>query len=211
VPDWLRRAAAHETPAIRTLTPSSPEAPVVRAPSPDAAQALLRGSLTHRLLQSLPDVSAERREQAAHAFLARAGRDLDAEQQARIAEQVLRIVAHSDFAALFGPGSRAEVPLVGRLTAGDETVRVSGQIDRLVVSPEDVLIADFKSDHVPPARIEDVPPGYVRQLALYRALLMQLYPGRPVRAALVWTEVPELMELSPLALDTALAAAVKPA
>jgi ATP-dependent helicase/nuclease subunit A len=124
---------------------------------------------------------------------------------------VLRIVAHSDFAALFGAGSRAEVPLVGRLTAGGETVRVSGQIDRLVVSPTDVLIADFKSDRARPERIEEVPPGYVRQLALYRALLMQLYPGRPVRAALVWTEVPELMELSLTALDAALVAAVKPA
>jgi ATP-dependent helicase/nuclease subunit A len=211
LPDWLRRNAAHEVPAIRTLTPSSAEAPVTRAPSPDAAQALLRGSLTHRLLQSLPDVPPERREQAARAFLARAARDLDAAQQARIAEQVLRIVAHSDFAALFGPGSRAEVPLVGRLTVGGETVQVSGQIDRLVVSPADVLIADFKSDRTPPERIEDVPLGYLRQLALYRALLMQLYPGRPVRAALVWTEVPELMELSPTALDAALVAAVKPA
>jgi ATP-dependent helicase/nuclease subunit A len=163
------------------------------------------------LLQSLPDVAPERRQTVARAFLAQAGRDLDSAQQTRIAEQVLGIVVHSDFAALFGPGSRAEVPLVGRLTAGGKTVRVSGQIDRLVVSPTDVLIADFKSDRAPPERIEDVPSGYVRQLALYRALLMQLYPGRPVRAALVWTEVPELTELSPSALDAALVAAVKPA
>jgi ATP-dependent helicase/nuclease subunit A len=211
LPMWLRRNAAREAPAIRTLTPSSAEAPVNRAPSPGVAQALLRGSLTHRLLQSLPDIPPERREQAARAFLALAGRELDPAQQTRIGEQVLRIVAHSDFAALFGAGSRAEVPLVGRLTAGGETVRVSGQIDRLVVSPTDVLIADFKSDRARPERIEEVPPGYVRQLALYRALLMQLYPGRPVRAALVWTEVPELMELSLTALDAALVAAVKPA
>jgi len=49
-----------------------------------------------------------------------------------------------------------------------------------------------------------VPPAYVRQLALYRALLRKLYPDRPVRAALVWTEVPDLMELSEALLDRAL-------
>jgi ATP-dependent helicase/nuclease subunit A len=49
-----------------------------------------------------------------------------------------------------------------------------------------------------------VPPAYVRQLALYRALLQKLYPDRPVRAALVWSEVPDLMELSEAVMDQAL-------
>ena len=44
-----------------------------------------------------------------------------------------------------------------------------------------------------------------RQLALYRAVLAKLYPDRPLRAALIWTEVPDLMELSAEALDRALA------
>jgi ATP-dependent helicase/nuclease subunit A len=33
---------------------------------------------------------------------------------------------------------------------------------------------------------------------------MKLYPDRPVRAALIWTEVPDLMELSAKDLDEAL-------
>jgi ATP-dependent helicase/nuclease subunit A len=45
----------------------------------------------------------------------------------------------------------------------------------------------------------------VRQLALYRAVLQELYPGRPVRAVLVWTDIPDLMELSADALDQAIA------
>ena len=40
-----------------------------------------------------------------------------------------------------------------------------------------------------------------RQLALYRAVLRRLYPDRPVRAALLWTEVPDLMEIPADALD----------
>jgi ATP-dependent helicase/nuclease subunit A len=83
-------------------------------------------------------------------------------------------------------------------------VTVSGQVDRLSVTQAAVLIGDFKTNREPPRRIEDVPPAYVRQLALYRALLRKLYPDRPVRAALVWTEVPDLMELSEALLDRAL-------
>jgi ATP-dependent helicase/nuclease subunit A len=82
---------------------------------------------------------------------------------------------------------------------------VSGQVDRLVVTRDAVLIADFKTDRGPPKRIDMVPAGYISQLALYRAVLMKLYPDRPVRAALIWTEVPDLMELSPNILDAALA------
>ena len=47
--------------------------------------------------------------------------------------------------------------------------------------------------------------AYLRQLALYRAVLGQLYPGRPIKAALLWTETTEMMEISGPALDAELA------
>ena len=115
------------------------------------------------------------------------------------------VLEHAHFYELFAPGSRAEVPIVGRLILGGEEVRVSGQIDRLAVTQTAVLIGDFKTNRPAPRRIEDVPQSYLRQLALYRAVLTKLYPGKPVRAALIWTEVPDLMELSGEALDAALA------
>lgn len=49
-----------------------------------------------------------------------------------------------------------------------------------------------------------MPPAYVRQLAFYRAVLGQLYPQRAVRAALLWTEAPEFMEIPASALDAML-------
>ena len=110
------------------------------------------------------------------------------------------MLGDKDFAALFSPGSRAEVPIVG--TLGDR--RVVGQVDRLAVTQDAILIADFKTSRNPP-RIEEVPDSYVRQLAAYRAVLMKLYPDRLVRAALIWTEVPDLIELSPAVLGRALA------
>ncbi len=212
LPTWLTQAAPAETPAMRTVTPSSAgEEDAARAPAgAGVSAALLRGSLTHRLLQALPDIPAERRLAAAQGYLDRAGGELDAEQRATIAAQVIRVLDDPSFHEAFRPGSRAEVPIVGKVTIDGELVRVSGQIDRLAVTPTAVLIVDFKTNRPAPRRIEDVPKLYVTQLALYRAVLARLYPGRVLRAALLWTEVPDLMELSGAALDAALAQ-VKPA
>ena len=55
-----------------------------------------------------------------------------------------------------------------------------------------------------PSSIDATPPAYVEQLALYRALLARIYPDRPVRAVLVWTEIPDLMELPAAMMDRAL-------
>jgi ATP-dependent helicase/nuclease subunit A len=204
LPGWLTRAVEQEAP-VATVTPSSSAAHVpVR--TADTRHALLRGSLTHRLMQALPEIAKERRADAAQDYLARAGAELDAGERARIAEQALRIAEHPDFSALYGPNSRAEVPIVGRLTLGGKEVRVSGQIDRLSVSEKAVLIADFKTDRNSPARVDEAPDSYVRQLALYRAVLARLYPDRAVRAALVFTETPVLMEIPPARLDAALQA-----
>jgi ATP-dependent helicase/nuclease subunit A len=72
---------------------------------------------------------------------------------------------------------------------------VFGQIDRLAVSAAEVLILDYKSDREPPSEPDQVPVAYLRQMAAYQALLRHIYPGRPVRCALLWTEGPRLMML----------------
>jgi ATP-dependent helicase/nuclease subunit A len=79
-------------------------------------------------------------------------------------------------------------------------------VDRLVVTADSVLIADYKTNRPAPRRIDEVPKAYVTQLALYRAVLSRLYPDKTIRAVLIWTDVPDLMELSAASLDAALAA-----
>ncbi len=206
-PDWLHKPVAVVAPRSAPLTPSSAGGGALTAEfvAPARQTALLRGTLTHRLLQALPDIPTDHRAKAAGDFLARAGRDLTAEERARISEQVMLVTEHPRFYELYGAQSRAEVPIVGKVRIGSETCRVSGQVDRLAVTQDAVLIADFKTDHNPPRRIAEMPPGYVRQLALYRAVLAKLYPDKAVRCALIWTEAPDLMELSTEALDAALA------
>ena len=159
-------------------------------------------------MQSLPDLAPARREHAARNYLAHAARGLNDKTRDDILAQVLKLLDDPRFSALFGPGSRAEVPLIGRLIREEhKPVPVSGQVDRLVMNDESILIADYKTNHAPPRDLDEAiqnHSGYVLQLALYRALLASIRPGLPVRAALLWTENADLMEIPGTALDAAL-------
>ncbi len=68
-----------------------------------------------------------------------------------------------------------------------------------------MLAVDYKTNRPAPGNIEEVSPAYLAQMAAYRAVLTRIYPGRPVRCALLWTDGPRLMELPAVLLDKALA------
>jgi ATP-dependent helicase/nuclease subunit A len=160
----------------------------------------------HRLIQSLPDIPPQRRQQAAQEFLNRNRKTLADSDRDAIAAQALALLADPDFANLFAPGSRAEVPLVGTLPRnGQPPYAVTGQVDRLLVGTSEVLLADYKTNRPAPTDLPSIPKSYKRQLALYRALLQRIYPGRNVRAALVFTEIPLLLEIPANMLDAELA------
>ena len=76
------------------------------------------------------------------AWLDRPGNGLPAGETETLTREVLAILDHPELAPLFGPGSRAEVPLTG-LVGG--TV-VGGLVDRLAVLDDRVLIADYKTN-----------------------------------------------------------------
>ena len=208
LPDWLMTPLPVRTSLDNLLRPSDAGGAGHGAKSGESvlerSRAMQRGTLVHRLLQSLPDVAPGRRRDAARAFLARNAIGWSEVERHELAESVMALIDDPRFAAVFAAGSRAEVSIVGRLDLPDRPL-VSGQIDRLVVTDQEVLIVDFKTNHSPPTRPADAPPVYVRQLALYRTVLGKLYPQRAIRAALLWTETPDFMEILPPALDAALA------
>ena len=213
VPAWARTAPPVD-PSARYVSPSQMEgARRLAAPSPLAASStgegaalgrFRRGDLIHRLLERLPEIAAADRAGAAVRLLARE-RDLSDAQRAEMIAAAFRVLDDARFHAVFGPGSRAEIALTG----GAETLRpgvvINGRIDRLVVTPERVLVVDYKTNRPAPDRIEDADPAYVAQMATYVAVLARLYPDRPVEAALVWTDGPRLMPVPQAMMDEALA------
>ncbi|MEA2940009.1 MAG: ATP-dependent helicase/nuclease subunit [Bradyrhizobium sp.] len=214
LPAWLRRPVPREPLADNFLRPSDPAEEGHALRSGEAVQlrarALQRGKLVHRLLQSLPDVPSKGRREAALRYLARNANEWTEDERQTLAAQVLSLIDDIRFAAVFAPGSRAEVSIAGRLDRpGRPPALVSGQLDRMAVTPAEVLIVDYKTNHAPPAAAAEAPAAYIRQLALYRAVLARLYPLLPVRAALLWTETPEMMEIPASALDAQLAAIIQ--
>ena len=160
LPDWAGRSAPAEPSPPRPLVPSRPDddEPEVRQPfAGDDGARFQRGRLIHRLLQSLPDIAPAKRSEAAARFLGRPGWRLSFAEQAEIAGEVGAMLADPGFAPIFGPGSRAEVPVVGQV--GERIL--SGQVDRLLVTETEVLIVDYKTNRSPPARPDAVAPGSI--------------------------------------------------
>ena len=209
-PAWIRGLAPAEPVSTRYGSPSSlGEGAPAPASSPLAATGGLgryrRGELIHRLLQLLPDIRPDRRSEAAHRLLSRE-RELTDDQRAEMADAALGVLRDPRFAAVFGPGSRAEAALAGvarRLPGG---LAISGRVDRLLVEDDRVLVVDFKTNRPAPDRIEDTDGAYVTQMALYWALLAEIYPDRRIEAALVWTDGPRLMPIPEGMLQAALTA-----
>jgi ATP-dependent helicase/nuclease subunit A len=200
LPAWGQTPPPPEPAPPRPLAPSRPEGeePPVRSPlAPDDMSRFQRGRLIHRLLQTLPDLAKSDRADAAQRFLENPAHRLRTDSQKAIATEALNILEHPEFAAIFGPDSRAEVSLSGVL--GENVI--SGQVDRLLVEDDQILVIDYKTNRPPPASETQVSPVYLRQMAVYRAALQQIYPGRTVRCGLLWTDVGRLMALSDSALD----------
>jgi ATP-dependent helicase/nuclease subunit A len=158
-----------------------------------------RGDLIHRLLERLPEVPAADRPAVALRLLSRE-RDLDDAQRNEMIAAAASVLEDARFAPVFGEGSRAEVAVSGAVNG----VPVSGRMDRLVVTADRVLVADYKTNRPAPAAAEQADPAYIRQLAVYVSVLRQLYPTRRVEAALVWTDGPRLMPVPDALMEAAL-------
>jgi len=196
-PDWAWRAAPPEPRPARPLAPSRASDAEPAALSPLAGgrkgDAFLRGRLVHRLLELLPDLPAEDRRAAADRFLMQPAYALDEQTAASWRDEVLAILDDPAFAPIFAPGSLAEAPIAG---VTDEGRVVSGQVDRLAVTDDAVLVVDYKTNRPAPPDAASVPVAYRRQMAAYRAVLTGLYPDRAVRTALLWTDAAWLMEIT---------------
>ncbi len=199
LPAWAKRLAPEAKP-IAFATPSriGHIDPVLFSPRGQGQKRFRRGLMVHALLERLPAVAPERRQDAAHAWLARQG--VSDEDAALFAREALNVINDERFAPLFGPDLRAEQPIIGEIDGRS----VRGVVDRLAVDNGAVMILDYKTDRPAPESADKAPDAYVVQLALYRGVLRRIFPGRTVTCALLWTEAPHLMALPDARLDAAL-------
>jgi ATP-dependent helicase/nuclease subunit A len=205
LPDWIVRNPAPEHERPRMIRPSQaagadePAAPY----SAGGAKRFERGLLIHALLARLPDIAPAERRDAVRTYLLR--KQVDDAQADLLIDETLRVLEHPQFSGVFAPDARAEVAIVADLPEIGEDARINGRLDRLAVSADRVLAVDFKTNRPAPAQLSDLPSIYRTQMALYRAALAKIFPGRRIACALVWTETPSLMPLPDEELDAEIA------
>jgi ATP-dependent helicase/nuclease subunit A len=201
-PAWAWQKLAEEAPA-GSLAPSAlPGEQETPAAAPRPAQDPLglrfrRGRLVHALLQSLPEHPEAGWEELSRRFLARRAPGLTTSEQEATLEEVVGLLRQGWMRAALGAGSLAEAPLAGEVNGR----LIAGQVDRLKIEADRVLVLDYKTNRPPPEQVADVAPLYLRQMAAYRALLRAAFPGRVVECALVWTYGARFMALPDTVLD----------
>ena len=79
-------------------------------------------------------------------------------------------------------------------------MRAIGPQER-AVGADSVLVVDYKTNRPAPRDEAGVAPVYLRQMAAYHAVLSEIYPDRRIDCALLWTDGPHLMQLSPAILN----------
>ncbi len=203
VPEWLNAPAPAERSA-RTTAPSRAGDDTL-SPEPDEADSISarharwRGELIHLLLESLPEVADADRDEAARRILAQAahgGPRLAPGELDIIAAAALSVLRAPALSWIFAQGSRAEVPVAA--TIGDDVhgAGILGRIDRLILRDDEVIAVDYKTGSVVPASPEEVPETYAAQMDAYARALAATFPGSRVRTFLLWTQGPELMEIT---------------
>ena len=189
-PGWATHDPAAEARPVRPLSPSALAADDVPNPPTGSAgrAAAMRGVALHALFERLPGVTVADRGRVGRAWVAASHPDLDG---GALTDVVVAILDDPAFAAVFAPGALTEAPLA----AAVGNVVIAGPVDRLLVTPDRVLVVDFKTGTRVPDSAGTVPDYYLRPMAAYVAALRVVFPGKTVEAALLFTAGPTLIQL----------------
>lgn len=201
MPEWARAPVRPPSAGKPPVSPSGLGGAHVLPGDAEGAlpetEAKARGTAVHRLLEHLHGRPRGEREALAARLLPGAP-DL----AERLAE-ASAVLDNPDLAEIFA-GGLAEVAITAELPELGGR-RLLGRLDRLLVRPASVLAVDFKSNRGVPGAAQAVPEGILRQMGAYRAALRQLFPGRAVGTAILWTHAGRLMPLPDALVDAALA------
>ena len=195
IPGWARTPVGPEPRPPRPLAPSSAADDVAAKPPmpPEMARiAAQRGTAIHGLLERLPDVAPAERAALSLAWLERKLPDFGAEDLQEMRDAALAVLDNPTFAPVFAPNSLAEVPLAA--VVGGQVI--AGTADRLLVTEGRVTVVDYKTTRRPPLGLDDIARSTRAQMAAYVAALEAIYPGREVVAGVLYTQTPQLFELS---------------
>ncbi|MFN3144969.1 MAG: double-strand break repair helicase AddA [Paracoccaceae bacterium] len=196
LPAW---ASARAAPAPRPAGPRAPSdlggpkaLPGEIAPTGDD-DPLRRGRQIHLLLEHLPLVPRDGWTDLARDLLTVGEDAVTLAEADALCADAARVLEAPDLAPLFAADALAEVAITAHLP--EIGARIHGAVDRLLIDGARVLAVDYKTNRIVPDTPAQVPEGLMRQMGAYAAALAQIYPGRRVEVAILWTALPRLMPL----------------
>jgi len=194
LPAWLHLPAPPEARPPRPLAPSQlvEDREAAPPPTPELRAAAQRGVLLHALFERLPAVAPAERRAAGNRWLEHSAGVADGGERDSLLAAALGVIDHPDFSGLFAPHALAEAPIAATLPDGRV---VAGTVDRLLVDADLVQVVDFKTGRRVPEDLAAVPPSHRLQMEAYAQALRVIFPGRRVRASLLYTAGPRLIAL----------------
>lgn len=190
LPDWATRAAPRASATVQASTPSSlaPDEMVSAYAASGGAGQRARGVRIHRILELIHADSDDTTVTKLSHLIAP---EWEENERTQITRQLSALLEQERW--IWQSPSHAEVNIGGTIDIHGTPVSINGQIDRLIETPEAMVILDYKTGHHVPASPDAISENYRVQLKTYHALVSRLYPEKTVRCALLWTGVPLLM------------------
>lgn len=157
------------------------------------------GSVMHRVLEAIAKAELDIRDTSLLSSFARRCFLLEGVAGNKIIEgtaELLRQLQLLGEQNLLGiiypqPESYAELPFM--LRTGNTIYH--GRIDRLILSPEEVRVYDYKTFPVRHQDLDELVSEYHQQMGIYLAAASKLFPGRKVVGYLLFTALPRLVAL----------------
>ncbi|WP_375673055.1 double-strand break repair helicase AddA [Bartonella sp. TS82HLJMH] len=204
LPKPLKPSVASLSIEADTELSSSPKqlttSPVLGAMNTNRAFSIEYGNLVHRLLQYLPDCPPQKRRDYARNYLNTKASHWDESQREDALRHVWKILDHVYLKPLFSEHSRAEVSLMGIVKIRGKEQAISGQIDRLYITQNSIIFADFKTG-TPPENEAAIASHHWLQMALYRKLLQAIHPDKDIQALLIYSKEAKIFKLPPEKLE----------
>ena len=140
------------------------------------------GKITHKILEFLPNLAKNSEESLEIAKKYLKKQDINDKNQQIILKNIQNIIKNPDFDFLFSKNGQSEVAI----SANIDGKIISGQIDRLIIDQNQIIIIDYKANFTKNIDL------YRDQLDLYRQIIANIYPDRKIVTAIIWTYYGEI-------------------
>ena len=190
MPDWAIQKPLSSRAAQKRFSPSQlTDAPTISAyVEVNGTAVRTRGVHIHRLLELVNASSTQSEIVRLAALIAP---EWSEQECITIADEILALIHQETW--IWQYPSQAEANIAGTVIIGDEKLPISGQIDRIVHLPDQIVVMDYKTGRHIPQTAQDISEIYRLQMKAYLHLLQNIWPDKPIRCAILWTAAPSIM------------------